>query len=100
MGHQWYGNWGYELGRGSFGLTTAAYEEALRTLSTEHLSHLFSNTLPPNRELQNTIASYQFLSDNSFITVGDLFSAVSNGHEIKSLVQKQVPVEPKGSSSY
>jgi hypothetical protein len=99
-GQHWYDNWGYKFERGSFGLKREAYEEALQTLSAESISCFFSNTSLQRRNLQNVIASYQFISNNSLITVQDLFMFVSSllgsnhGHRAKSPVQNKLLVEP------
>ncbi|KAJ3703900.1 hypothetical protein LUZ61_007605 [Rhynchospora tenuis] len=100
-GHPWYGNWGYEFGTGSFGLMYEAYGEALQSLSTEPLSLIFSNCRSPRSQLQNTIAFYQFLSDNPLVTVRDLFSFLSRmlgwqtpKSKAISIVQEQAFVEP------
>ncbi|KAJ4751734.1 PHD finger protein [Rhynchospora pubera] len=77
-GHPWYSKWDYIFGKGSFGLTFNIYKNALRKLSTEPLSLLFSNVRSPQSNLQNTIASYQFLSDKNLDTVRDLFRFISD----------------------
>ncbi|KAJ3703899.1 hypothetical protein LUZ61_007604 [Rhynchospora tenuis] len=96
-GHPWYGKWGYKFGKGSFGLTFEVYEEALRILSTEPLSLLFSSVRSPQSKLQNTVAFYRFLSDKNLDTVRDLFRFISDllrrqrhEDETKSFVQEQV----------
>lgn len=100
-GYPWYGNWGYEFGSGSFGLTFEAYRRALESLSIEPLSLFFSNSRSPRSKLQNTIAFYQFLSNNPLVTVRDLFSFVSNllgwhtqKSNAKGTVQKRDWCEP------
>ncbi|KAJ4795310.1 PHD finger protein [Rhynchospora pubera] len=100
-GHPWYGKWGYEFGTGSFGLTIEAYREALKSLSTEPLSLIFSNSRSPRSQLQNTIAFYQFLSDKPLVTVRDLLCFIcsllgcqTQKSKALSIVQEQALVEP------
>jgi hypothetical protein len=100
-GHPWYGNWGYQFGSGSFGLTFEAYKEALESLSAEPLSLFFSNSRLPRSKLQDTIAFYQFLSVKPLVTIRDLFNFISNllkwhsrESKAKTPVEKQVCFEP------
>ncbi|XP_047310921.1 PHD finger protein At1g33420 [Impatiens glandulifera] len=72
-GHPWYGDWGYEFGSGSFGLTLDAYKIAVETLSGQHLSSFFSHARKPRTRLQDLISFYQSLSERELVNVRDLF---------------------------
>lgn len=72
-GHPWYGDWGYEFGSGSFGLTLDAYKTAVETLSGQHLSTFFSHIRKPRTRLQDVISFYQSLSERELVNVQDLF---------------------------
>lgn len=73
-GHPWYGNWGYEFGSASYGLTLDAYKEAITTLSNLSLSLFSHNPRRPRTHLQNVISFYQSISDSKLETLRDLFS--------------------------
>ncbi|KAM7508145.1 hypothetical protein LguiA_018598 [Lonicera macranthoides] len=73
-GHPWYGNWGYEFGSASYGLTLDSYKEAITTLSNLSLSLFSHNPRRPRTHLQNVISFYQSISDSKLETLRDLFS--------------------------
>lgn len=73
-GHPWYGNWGYEFGAGSFGLTLEAYKVAVETLSNMPLSSFLSQGRKPRTHLQDLIAFYQSLSERELVSSKELFS--------------------------
>ncbi|XP_026659538.2 PHD finger protein At1g33420-like [Phoenix dactylifera] len=72
-GRSWYGDWGYEFGAGSFGLTADAYQKAVDTLSSTPLSLFLPHDRPPRTQLESTISLYRALSDRPLRTVSDLF---------------------------
>ncbi|KAG9457018.1 hypothetical protein H6P81_001526 [Aristolochia fimbriata] len=77
-GQPWYGNWGYEFGAGSFGLTLDAYETAVKSLSDVPLSPFFTHGRGPRSRLQDMVAFYWSLSEHRLETVKDLFSFIMN----------------------
>lgn len=72
-GHPWYGEWGYEFGAGSFGVTLDAYKLAVETLSNLPLSIFTSQGRKPRSQLQDIISYYQSLSERKLVNVRDLF---------------------------
>lgn len=72
-GHPWYGDWSYEFGAGSFGLTADAYREAVKTLSDVPLALVFTYDRLPRTRLQDVVAFYISLSENRLATFRDLF---------------------------
>ncbi|KAJ6857907.1 hypothetical protein NC652_040431 [Populus alba x Populus x berolinensis] len=72
-GHSWYGDWGYEFGAGSFGLTVYAYRSAVETLSSLPLSIFLSEGQKLQARLLDIIKFYQSLSDRELVNIRDLF---------------------------
>ncbi|KAM0861455.1 hypothetical protein ACQ4PT_045883 [Festuca glaucescens] len=72
-GCSWYGQWGFKLGSGSFGITSETYCKAIENLSSVPLSHFFPHSRSPRNQLQDTIAFYQSLSKCPLTTFRDLF---------------------------
>uniref|UniRef100_A0A8I6WZ14 Zinc finger PHD-type domain-containing protein n=2 Tax=Hordeum vulgare subsp. vulgare TaxID=112509 RepID=A0A8I6WZ14_HORVV len=72
-GCSWYGQWGFKLGSGSFGITSETYCKAIENLSSVSLSHFFPHSRYPRNQLQDTIAFYQSLSKRPLVTFRDLF---------------------------
>lgn len=72
-GHSWYGDWGYQFGTGSFGLTLEAYKSAVEYLSNLPLSLFLSEGQRPDSRLRDTISYYQSLSETGFTNIRDLF---------------------------
>ncbi|KAK4283235.1 hypothetical protein QN277_000210 [Acacia crassicarpa] len=72
-GHPWYGDWGYQFGTGSYGLTHEAYKSAVEFLSSLPLSLFLSEGKRPDSRLQDTISYYQSLSETGLVTIRDLF---------------------------
>ncbi|EEF42555.1 PHD finger protein At1g33420 [Ricinus communis] len=73
-GHSWYGDWGYEFGRGSYALTSDSYNEAVKTISNVPLAPILFQRRRPRTHLQAVIAFYQSLSDLEVLTLKDLCS--------------------------
>lgn len=71
-GHPWYGNWGYEFGRGSFGTTHETYKTALQCLSKLRLDLVLSGVGGFDQELKQIVSFYRSLSKNPLVTVQDL----------------------------
>ncbi|XP_029122504.2 PHD finger protein At1g33420 [Elaeis guineensis] len=80
-GRSWYGDWGYQFGSGSFGLTADVYQKAVNTLSSTPLSLFLPHDRPPRTQLQGTISFYQALSDRPLRTVRALFKYVIQLHQ-------------------
>uniref|UniRef100_A0A6M2ENK7 Zinc finger PHD-type domain-containing protein n=1 Tax=Populus davidiana TaxID=266767 RepID=A0A6M2ENK7_9ROSI len=89
-GHSWYGDWGYEFGAGSFGLTVYAYRSAVETLSSLPLSIFLSEGQKLQTRLLDIIKFYQSLSDRELVNIRDLFcyliSLIHDAHKSPSRV--------------
>ncbi|KAB5561143.1 hypothetical protein DKX38_006100 [Salix brachista] len=89
-GHSWYGDWGYEFGAGSFCLTADAYKSAVEILSNLPLSIFLYEGQKTHTRLQDTIKSYQSLSDRELVNTRDLFcyltSLIHDAHKSASRV--------------
>ncbi|KAI4310848.1 hypothetical protein MLD38_035796 [Melastoma candidum] len=72
--HPWYGEWGYEFGTGSFGLSPDGYDRAVKCLSGLPLSSLHLGEGEANTHLQSVISFYKSLSKQELVSVRDLFS--------------------------
>lgn len=77
-GRPWYGDWGYEFGAGSFGLTCDAYKLAVENLSSLPLSAFLSQGRKPHTHIQNLILFYQSLSERELVNIRDLFTFLMN----------------------
>ncbi|XP_058227610.1 PHD finger protein At1g33420 [Rhododendron vialii] len=90
-GHPWYGDWGYEFGAGSFGLTLDAYKRAVETLSKQPLSDYLAQGRKPRTRLQDLISFYQSLSEHELVNIRDLFcflmSLIHDAHKSSSRVE-------------
>lgn len=70
----WFSRWGYKFGRGSFGVTQSMYQkaiEAIRSMPLYLITHHITNS---NHAIPLIFSRYQTLSDQSLLTLGDLFS--------------------------
>ncbi|XP_060182692.1 PHD finger protein At1g33420 [Lycium barbarum] len=72
-GHPWYGEWGYQFGAGSFGLTQDSYKQAVENLSSLPLTIFLSQGRKPRTRLQDLISFYQSLSERELVNIRDLF---------------------------
>ncbi|AQK49253.1 PHD finger protein [Zea mays] len=72
-GHSWYGQWGFKLNKGSFGITSEEYLKAMDNLSLTPLSHFFPHSRYPRNQLQDTISFYRSLSKQPLTTIRELF---------------------------
>lgn len=72
-GHPWYGEWGYQFGSGSYGLTQEAYKTAVESLSNLPLSVFLSEGWKPHSCVQGIISFYQSLSEHQLVNIRDLF---------------------------
>ncbi|KAL9269842.1 PHD finger protein-like protein [Drosera capensis] len=73
-GHPWYGDWGYDFGTGSFGLTLETYKASVEMLSKMPLSMFICQGRKPRTRVQDLILFYQSLSEHELVNVRDLFS--------------------------
>lgn len=88
-GYPWYGNWGYEFGVGSFGVTWDAYAEAVKTLSSLPISTFIHSG---QERLRDTVAFYKSLSEkheHELVNIRDLFVFMMN------LIQKARKSSPR-----
>ncbi|XP_019454984.1 PREDICTED: PHD finger protein MALE STERILITY 1 [Lupinus angustifolius] len=73
-GEPWFGRWGYKFGRGCFGVTQSMYQkaiDAIRSMPLYLFIHHISNN--SNHDIPLICSRYQTLSDQSLVTLGDLF---------------------------
>ncbi|KAL8171831.1 hypothetical protein V2J09_023635 [Rumex salicifolius] len=102
IGHPWYGDWGYEFGAGSFGLTPESYLEAVNTLSSVPLSTFIGQGRKPRSRVQELILFYQSQAEQELFSVKDLFiyltSLVHNGPK-RSAIDDQSFKKHKSSAS-
>ncbi|KAJ4799242.1 PHD finger protein [Rhynchospora pubera] len=77
-GHPWYGEWGYQFGAGSYGVTAESYHEAVDKLACVPLSIFFNQGRTPRTILQDIISFYKCLSERELKTIRDLFSCITN----------------------
>ncbi|KAJ0546888.1 putative chromatin regulator PHD family [Helianthus annuus] len=71
-GQSWFGNWGYQFGRGSFGVTQQMYQKSLEALQNIPLCILAHHIGTSNMEIPILFSRYQTLSSRSLLTLGDL----------------------------
>ncbi|KAF8011723.1 hypothetical protein BT93_I0007 [Corymbia citriodora subsp. variegata] len=72
-GHPWYGEWGYEFGTGSFGITRDVYNRSVEILSSLPLSTLLSQEWNPSSRMPDVISFYQSLAKHELVNIRDLF---------------------------
>lgn len=85
-GQSWFGHWGYQFGRGSFGVTQQMYEKALEALQNVPLCILAHHIGPSNMEVPILFSKYQTLSSRSLVTLGDLLKFML---DLKSSLPKE-----------
>ncbi|KAI3734155.1 hypothetical protein L6452_13618 [Arctium lappa] len=71
-GQSWFGQWGYQFGRGSFGVTQQMYQKALEALQNIPLCILAHHIGTSNMEIPILFSRYQTLSSRSLVTLADL----------------------------
>ncbi|KAM2329852.1 hypothetical protein ACFX1X_020758 [Malus domestica] len=69
----WFGRWGYKFGRGTFCVTQQMYQKAIEALQGIPLCLLIHHLGTSNHEIALIFSRYHTLSDNSLVTLGDLF---------------------------
>ncbi|KAI3435433.1 PHD domain-containing protein [Psidium guajava] len=72
-GQPWYGEWGYEFGTGSFGITRDVYNRSVESLSSLPLSTFLSQGWTASSRLLDVISLYQSLSKHELVNIRDLF---------------------------
>lgn len=85
-GQPWFGHWGYKFGRGSFGVTQPMYQKAIEALQATPISLLIQHLANSNQFIPLIFSRYQAFSDNSLLTLGDLFRFLL---ELKSRLPKE-----------
>ncbi|GAB2287189.1 hypothetical protein Dimus_021573 [Dionaea muscipula] len=101
-GHPWYGDWGYEFGIGSFGLTLGAYRASVDTLSKMPLSMFTCEGRRPRTRVMDLILVYQSLSEHELLNLRDLFAFMMSsihGTPKVSMAGDGTNKKPKSSSS-
>lgn len=71
-GHPWYGNWGYEFGNGSFGITHESYKSSLQWLSKLPLDSVLSDVGRCDSQVKQIVSFYSSFSEKPLLTVQDL----------------------------
>lgn len=69
----WFGHWGYKFGRGCFGVTQSMYHKAIEAIRSMPLYLIIHHIANSNHDIPLIFSRYQTLSDNSLVTLGDLF---------------------------
>ncbi|KAH7516201.1 hypothetical protein FEM48_Zijuj10G0110200 [Ziziphus jujuba var. spinosa] len=82
----WFGRWGYKFGRGTFCVTHQMYNKAIEALQSLPLCLLIHHLGPSNHEIPLIFSRYQTLSEQSLVTLGDLFHFML---ELKSHLPKE-----------
>ncbi|GAV86568.1 PHD domain-containing protein [Cephalotus follicularis] len=72
-GGSWFGRWGYKFGRGCYGVTQPIYWKAMKAIQGMSLSLLIYHLGHYAHDIPSIFTRYQSLSDNSLVTIGDLF---------------------------
>lgn len=72
-GEPWFGRWGYKFGRGCFGVTQSMYQKAIEAIRSMPLYLLIHHIGNFNHDIPLIFSRYQTLSDQSLVTLGDLF---------------------------
>ncbi|XP_071715538.1 PHD finger protein MALE STERILITY 1 [Rutidosis leptorrhynchoides] len=85
-GQSWFGHWGYQFGRGSFGVTQQMYQKALEALQNVPLCILAHHIGPLDMEIPILFSKYQTLSSRSLVTLGDLLKFML---DLKSRLPKE-----------
>ncbi|XP_054817398.1 PHD finger protein At1g33420-like isoform X2 [Prosopis cineraria] len=68
-GHPWYGDWGYQFGSGSYGLTHESYKSAVEFLSNLPLSTFLAQGQKCDSRVQGMISYYQSLSKKELVNI-------------------------------
>ncbi|XP_027362876.1 PHD finger protein MALE STERILITY 1 [Abrus precatorius] len=69
----WFGRWGYKFSRGCFGVTQSMYQKAIEAIRSMPLYLLIHHIGNSNHDIPLIFSRYQTLSDQSLVTLGDLF---------------------------
>ncbi|KAL3032790.1 hypothetical protein AAZX31_02G102000 [Glycine max] len=69
----WFGHWGYKFGRGCFGVTQSMYHKAIQAIRSMPLYLIIHHIANSNHGIPLIFSRYQTLSDQSLVTLGDLF---------------------------
>jgi hypothetical protein len=72
-GSTWYGRWGYKFGRGSFGVSEAAYSAAIALLQSLPLATISEHFEMVDHMVPVIIARYQKLSRGQVRTLSELY---------------------------
>lgn len=74
-GRTWFGKWGYNFSRGSFGVTQQKYERAIQILSSLDVSKIIHDFINKRQgELVKRIINiYRDASETRLVTISDLF---------------------------
>ncbi|GLT78232.1 hypothetical protein SLA2020_497720 [Shorea laevis] len=85
-GKSWFGRWGYEFGRGCYGVTQPVYQKAVEAMQGMplYLLNHYLGTL--GQDIPVILMRYQTLSDNSLTTFGDLFHFML---QLRSCLQRE-----------
>ncbi|GAB4835493.1 hypothetical protein Ancab_000402 [Ancistrocladus abbreviatus] len=86
----WFRRWGYQFGRGSFGVTEPMYQKAIQAIQNIPLCLLHHHLGSSDHYIPLIFTKYQALSDHSLITLADLFQFML---ELKSRLPKEPSID-------
>ncbi|GAB2223307.1 hypothetical protein Droror1_Dr00017447 [Drosera rotundifolia] len=86
----WFGRWGYQFARGSFGVTESMYQKAIQAIQNIPLCLLLPQLGASEPYISLVFTRYQSLSDHSLITIGDLLHFML---ELRSRLPKEPSME-------
>ncbi|KRH74860.1 hypothetical protein GLYMA_01G047400v4 [Glycine max] len=69
----WFGSWGYKFGRGCFGVTQSMYHKAIQAIRSMSLYLIIHHIANSSHGIPLIFSRNQTLSDQSLVTLGDLF---------------------------
>ena len=104
----WFSRWGYKFGRGCFGVTQSMYQKAIEAIRSMPLYLLIHHIGNFNHDIPLIFSRYQTLSDQSLVTLGDLFrymlelrsclprdTCIGNSYNTNALVETNCRWSPK-----
>uniref|UniRef100_A0A6N2NLL5 Zinc finger PHD-type domain-containing protein n=1 Tax=Salix viminalis TaxID=40686 RepID=A0A6N2NLL5_SALVM len=104
-GRTWFGKWGYNFSRGSFGVTRQKYERAIQILSSLDVSTIIHDFINKRQgELVKRIINiYRDASETRLVTISDLFQfmlALNSTPPIRRKIALTLPAIPSKSSTH
>nr|XP_029119645.1 PHD finger protein PERSISTENT TAPETAL CELL 1 [Elaeis guineensis] len=72
-GESWFGQWGYNFGHGSYGITHQMYKQSLEALQALPLCLLIPHLTFSGHEISMIVTRYQMVCSHTLRTLGELF---------------------------